>query len=108
MVVSLQLHDAPMSYQPPVGPTISFDLYYSQRDVQQPVTFSYVNFGPKWTTVWLSYITANLNNKSDRDSCTRWCRGRGRQRTPDESQHRVFLIPQAGGYSPLFSVQLIP
>ncbi len=56
-VVGLQLHDAPVGYTAPRGPRVSFDLYYSHRDTQQPATFSYTNFGPKWTFTWLSYIT---------------------------------------------------
>jgi RHS repeat-associated protein len=58
-VVGLQLHDMPVGYRPPVGPPVNFYLYYSHRDAQQPATFSYTNFGPKWTFTWLSYITVN-------------------------------------------------
>ena len=61
MTVSLELHDMPVGYAPPVGPAVRFDIYYSQRDVQQPQTFSYINFGPKWTTTWLSYVTDDTN-----------------------------------------------
>jgi RHS repeat-associated protein len=57
MAVSLQLHDRPVSYTPPLGPAIQFDLYYSQRDVQQPTKFTYANFGPQWTSSYLSYVT---------------------------------------------------
>jgi len=57
MVVGLELEDVPVGYTPPVGPDVDFDLYYSHRDVLQPQTFSYVNFGPKWTFTWLSYVT---------------------------------------------------
>jgi RHS repeat-associated protein len=38
-------------------------MEYSQRDVQQPMTFTYTNFGNKWTTGWLSYV-------QDDASCT--------------------------------------
>jgi len=61
-VLGLQLHDQPVGYTPPVGPSIFFDLYYSHRDTQQPSTFSYTNFGPKWTFTWLSYITDSVNS----------------------------------------------
>lgn len=61
-VVGLQLHDRPVGYKPPVGPAVQFDLYYSHRDTQQPATFSYTNFGPKWTFTWLSYITDSVNS----------------------------------------------
>jgi RHS repeat-associated protein len=61
-VLGLQLHDAPVGYTPPVGPPVRFELYYSHRDTQQPATFSYTNFGPKWTFNWLSYITDSVNS----------------------------------------------
>jgi RHS repeat-associated protein len=61
-VVGLQLSDAPVGYTPPVGPAIQFTMVYSHRDTQQPTTFSYTNFGPKWTFNWLSYITDTINS----------------------------------------------
>jgi RHS repeat-associated protein len=63
-VVGLQLHDAPVGYTPPVGPAVSFDLYYSHRDTQQPTTFAYSNFGHKWTFTWLSYVTDSVNSSA--------------------------------------------
>ena len=61
MSVSLELHDRPIGYRPPVGPAINFDIYYSHRDVLQPAAFNYVNLGNKWTLTWLSYVTDNSN-----------------------------------------------
>jgi RHS repeat-associated protein len=63
-VVGLQLHDTPVGYQPPIGPEVRFQLYYSHRDTQQPATFAYSNFGPKWTFTWLSYVTDTVNTAS--------------------------------------------
>lgn len=63
-VAGLQLHDTPVGYTPPVGPAVRFKLYYSHRDAQQPTTFSYTNFGPKWTFTWLSYITDSVNSSA--------------------------------------------
>ena len=63
-VVGLQLHDTPVGYAPPVGPAVRFNLVYSHRDTQQPATFSYTNFGPKWTFTWLSYITDTVNSSN--------------------------------------------
>ncbi|MGH7434695.1 MAG: RHS repeat domain-containing protein [Polyangiaceae bacterium] len=58
MNVGVSLQDIPVGYDPPVGPSVKFKLYYSQRDQQQPTTgFPYTNFGPQWTTTWLSYVT---------------------------------------------------
>ncbi|HEX4354841.1 MAG TPA: cysteine peptidase family C39 domain-containing protein, partial [Polyangiales bacterium] len=61
MVVSLALQDIPIGRASAVGPAVLFDLHYSQRDVQQPQLFNYVNLGRKWTTSWLSYVTDNGN-----------------------------------------------
>src|SRR6185437_13343077 len=64
-VVGLELNDdAPAGYTPPLGPDIKFSLVYSHRDTQQPTTFSYTNFGPKWTFNWLSYITDSVTSHS--------------------------------------------
>ena len=62
VVVGLQLHDFPVGYAPPLGPPMRVGLYYSHRDTQQPTTFSYTNFGPKWTFTWLSYVTDTVNS----------------------------------------------
>lgn len=59
MLVSLNLTDEPVGYRPPVGPAMDFTVRYNQRDAFQPSTFTYSNFGPKWTFDWLSYITDN-------------------------------------------------
>jgi RHS repeat-associated protein len=59
MVLGLSLHDDPIGYTPPLGPPIRFPMDYSHRDMQQPTPFMYTNFGNKWTTGWLSYITAH-------------------------------------------------
>ena len=63
-VVGLQLNDTPVGYTAPVGPSVHFHLVYSHRDTQQPATFSYSNFGPKWTFNWLSYITDAVGGNS--------------------------------------------
>ena len=64
-VVGLQLNDTPVGYTPPVGPAVHFHLVYSHRDTQQPITsFSYTNFGLKWTFNWLSYITDTVGSNS--------------------------------------------
>ncbi|PYJ60145.1 MAG: peptidase C39, bacteriocin processing [Verrucomicrobia bacterium] len=59
MLVSLTLTDEPVGYTPPLGPAVDFTVRYNQRDAFQPSTFTYSNFGPKWTFDWLSYITDN-------------------------------------------------
>lgn len=57
--VSLLVEDIPIWYAPPVGPAVNFHVYYNQWDLKQPQTFTFWNFGPKWTMDWLSYVTDN-------------------------------------------------
>ncbi len=59
MLVSLNLRDEPVGYSPPVGPPVRFKVRYNQRESFQPGTFTYSNFGPKWTFDWLAYIKDN-------------------------------------------------
>jgi RHS repeat-associated protein len=59
MLVSLNIEDEPVGYSPPVGPAVTFPITYNQREASQPTTFTYSNFGPKWTFDWISYITDN-------------------------------------------------
>jgi RHS repeat-associated protein len=61
-VLGQQLRDTPAGYNPPVGLPVRFKLIFSHRDTQQPATFAYTNFGPKWTFTWLSYITDSVNS----------------------------------------------
>jgi hypothetical protein len=57
LLVSLNITDIPLGYQPPAGPSVYFGLTYNEREAGQPQTFSYMNFGPKWTTGWVTFIT---------------------------------------------------
>jgi RHS repeat-associated protein len=57
--VNLNLRDQPVGYSPPVGPPVRFWVRYNHRDAFQPTTFTYANFGSKWTCDWISYITDN-------------------------------------------------
>lgn len=56
LVVSINLTDTPIGYQPPKGPPVFVTLTYNQREADQPAVFNFSNVGPKWTTNWLSYI----------------------------------------------------
>ncbi len=64
MLVNLNLVDEPVGYSPPVGPDVRFTVRYNHRDAFQPSTFTYANFGPKWTCDWISYITDNPQSAS--------------------------------------------
>ncbi len=65
--VSLALHDVPLRYRVPRGPPVSFELFYAHRDTQQPAIFTYTNFGPKWTSNWISYFTNNIQTTNTAD-----------------------------------------
>jgi hypothetical protein len=56
MLVSLNLNDTPVGYQPPKGPPVKIRLTYNQREASQPAVFSFFNVSPKWTLNFLSYI----------------------------------------------------
>lgn len=62
LAVSLHIFDRPVYYTPPIGPAMTWDVNYHQRDSYQPANFSYSNMGPKWTFRWLSYVQDNPNN----------------------------------------------
>ena len=59
MTANLNLVDAPLGYQPPVGPAAPFTVRYNSQDVFQPGNFNYGNLGSKWTSDWITYITDN-------------------------------------------------
>jgi RHS repeat-associated protein len=59
---SLSVDDAPLFYQPAFGPEVQFMVSYSQREANQPSTFTYTNLGPLWTCNWLSYVTDDPAN----------------------------------------------
>jgi YD repeat-containing protein len=56
MLVSLNLNDTPVGYQPPKGPAARIRLTYNQREASQPANFGFFNVSPKWTLNFLSYV----------------------------------------------------
>lgn len=62
MLVSLNLNDTPVGYQPPLGPAVFFRLSYSHKEAGQPGTFNYGNVGTKWTHNFLAYIEDDTAN----------------------------------------------
>jgi len=66
MLVSLHLTDSPVGYTPPLGPSVRFNVNYSQREANQPSTFTFSNLGPKWTFNWISWVVDDpLNAVAD-------------------------------------------
>jgi YD repeat-containing protein len=56
MSIGVIVEDTPLSYKPPIGPAIDFQLTYNQKDVDQPSPIPFGNFGPLWAFNWLEYI----------------------------------------------------
>lgn len=56
MLVSLNLSDVPVGYEPQKGPSALIRLTYNQREAFQPATFGFFNVGPKWNLNLLSWV----------------------------------------------------
>ena len=59
MLVSLNIEDVPLWYQPPVGAAMEVRLNYSQKDSYLPANPAFSNLGSKWTHNWLSFVEDN-------------------------------------------------
>ena len=57
--ISLWLSDEPLGYQPAIGPRISFELNYSQREDADGFSQNIFSVGKKWKCSWLSYVVLN-------------------------------------------------
>jgi RHS repeat-associated protein len=57
--ISLWLRDEPLGYQPAIGPRISFNLSYKQREASAGLNRNIFSIGKKWNCSWLSYITVD-------------------------------------------------
>jgi RHS repeat-associated protein len=62
MLASLHIEDTPIHCPAPRGPALDVTVTYNQREARQPNSFSYSNFGSKWTFNWLSYVTDDPAN----------------------------------------------
>jgi RHS repeat-associated protein len=76
MLASLHIQDSPISYNCGRGPSPSVRIVYNQREANQPSSFTYSNFGPKWTFNWLSYVT-DSGPAGPAASVTNYARGGG-------------------------------
>jgi YD repeat-containing protein len=54
---SLLIDDIPVSYAPPRGMEVAFQLSYNSKNIDQPATFAYSNVGAKWNFNWLLSMT---------------------------------------------------
>jgi len=55
-LVSLNLNIPVVDYQPILGPRVTFNVTYNQREFSQPQVFDYCNLGPKWTFSYLACL----------------------------------------------------
>jgi RHS repeat-associated protein len=62
LTANLSLSDQPVGYTPPIGPPIPFTVRYNSLDGFQPVNQPFSNFGPQWSSDWISFITDNPTN----------------------------------------------
>ena len=56
MMVSLNVEDAPLGYDPPFGPKVDVSVSYNERETVQPANLNYTNFGRQWTHNWNGWI----------------------------------------------------
>ena len=59
LTASVNLADTPLSYAPPVGPSVAFHLRYNQRTVRLAQVPTYGHVGPLWSHDWLSWVEDN-------------------------------------------------
>jgi RHS repeat-associated protein len=56
MQAALRVADTPVTYQPPFGPSLSFQVTYNQLQPGQPQNFNFTNFGPLWGCGFVGYL----------------------------------------------------
>ncbi|MGH2509451.1 MAG: cysteine peptidase family C39 domain-containing protein, partial [Ktedonobacteraceae bacterium] len=56
---NLNISDTPLSYSPPIGPSLPLHLNYNYLETNQPATFTFSNFGADWSYNWVSYLTVD-------------------------------------------------
>ena len=57
MRISLTLADTPLSYTPPRGPAVQFQVTYAERSVNQSGSSAFSNLGDQWGFAWLKYVS---------------------------------------------------
>ncbi len=62
LLANLHIEDTPVSYRVPRGPSPALTVSYNHREANQPLPFPYGNFGPKWNSNWLSFVTDDPAN----------------------------------------------
>jgi RHS repeat-associated protein len=63
--LSLWLNDEPLGYSPAIGPRISFQLSFKQREDASGYDTNIFSIGPGWNFSWLSYV--NLSDGTNKE-----------------------------------------
>ncbi|MDX2105783.1 MAG: LysM peptidoglycan-binding domain-containing protein, partial [Candidatus Melainabacteria bacterium] len=99
MNCTLQISDSPLGYDPPVGQSIDFNVFYQDMQTNQPGSFSFSNLGFNWSFNWLSYLSLDVSNVAT----VRVLGGGSEVYTPvmssytNEWQSRALLVDAGGG-----------
>ncbi len=62
--ISLWLHDEPLGYQPALGPRVSFQLAFKQREISAGSDTNTFSLGRKWNFSWFSYVTRDSHSNN--------------------------------------------
>lgn len=62
--ISLWLHDEPLGYQPALGPRVSFQLAFKQREFLAGWNPAIFSVGRNWNCSWLSYVARDANSNT--------------------------------------------
>jgi RHS repeat-associated protein len=105
LVVSLNIEDTPVGYQPPYGFPVYFTATYNEREAGQPANFSYSNLGKKWTHNWLSYV---VDDPAVPSSVSLATRGGGIQNFSGYNSTTQTFAPQVASQSVMRRVSSSP
>jgi len=61
---SLWIKDEPLGYQPAIGPRISFNMAFKQREMISGYNTNFFSIGKKWNFSWLSYVAQNTSGSN--------------------------------------------
>lgn len=64
MQATLNIMDTPISYKPPIGPSMDFLVNYNYLEGNQPSSFSFTNLGADWSFNWVSYLTLDASQNA--------------------------------------------
>lgn len=62
--ISLWLKDEPLGYQPAIGPRVSFELAFKQREFNSGYVTSFFGVGKRWNCAWFSYLAQDMNTNN--------------------------------------------